>query len=83
MSKFEKQLAKIGRLQAEVIAVEKILTDIIEAHLGDGWFLTYDRGDGFLLADDDANNYQISTYLETQSMSRDEAIEYILDHPFN
>lgn len=67
---------KVRRLQNE-------FNEKITRHLGEGWFVTYDYGDGVLLCSPDAGNYRIETYLATVNMPRDQAIAYIRARDFN
>lgn len=83
MTKFEKKLIKICTAHSLVNKLDNELSVMIESHLGENWAYTYDRSDGSLLLSPDSYNYRISTYLETQDMPRDKAIEYIENNPFN
>lgn len=83
MSKFDTKLNELRKLRNKVSVLENELGRQIENHLGEGWFITFDVGDGILLLSPVADNYEIGTYVECQHMPRDEAIEYIEARPFN
>lgn len=83
MTKFESKLNRVINLNNQVNEITKVLSEIIRAHLGDDWFLTYDHGDGWLIVSPDSYQYRVADYQATQRMTRADAIRYIQAKPFN
>lgn len=83
MTRFESKLNRVINLNNQVNEITKVLSAIVESHLGDNWFLTYDIGDGWLIVSPDSNQYLVDDYLATQRMTRAAAIRYIEARKFN